>query len=286
MKPYNERLPLIDEAIEYHKGKWPTKLGVQGDDREGLFFVGFKTKMMQMSHGPDTDESEHVCNQEEFEQRSKELGWINGYKWGVEYETNGEKPDLPDDVVVEFRSVGIKGIVIDGWLGFGTVADWEWSVSDKFRIIDERYKPKEQEMSNDWYEKGELPPANTECEVRIEGQWLPTVVIGHYANEAVVVDPCVTVQRFFCTTANNLRPLRTETDKLVEQAKKDFMNANVGSYTTYERKCIEALTNAGYRKIKPMSEQEFLKQCLDICGHGDVRLYRSGCRFIDQGDWL
>ena len=280
MKPYNERLPLIDEAIEYHKGKWPTKLGVQGDDREGLFFVGFKTKMMQMSHGPDTDESEHVCNQEEFEQRSKELGWINGYKWGVEYETNGEKPDLPDDVVVEFRSVGIKGIVIDGWLGFGTVADWEWSVSDKFRIIDERYKPKEQEMSNDWYEKGELPPANTECEVRIEGQWLPTVVIGHYANEAVVVDPCVTVQRFFCTTANNLRPLRTETDKLIEQMERSFESTGC-VFTNDHRALSEHLIEQGYRKIKPMSEDEFA----EAVGYKSNRdAYRAGCRFIDQGE--
>ena len=36
-----------------------------------------------------------------FELRSKELGRINSYKWGVEYPTNGKIPDLPFDTLVE-----------------------------------------------------------------------------------------------------------------------------------------------------------------------------------------
>lgn len=145
-------------------------------------------------------------------------------------------------------------------------------------------------MNNDWHEKGELPPSNTGCEVRIDGQWLPTVVIGHYANEAVVVDPCVTVQRFFCTTVNNLRPLRTETDKLIEQ----MMFHGCQSLT---KKQATELVEQGYRKVKPMSEDEFVQaslksfesKCFEVSRLKFVceslrKLHKVGCRFIDQGE--
>ena len=151
-------------------------------------------------------------------------------------------------------------------------------------------------MNNNWYERGELPPANTECEVRIEGQWLPTVVVGHYANEAVVVDPYVTVQRFFCTTANNLRPIRTETDKLVDEALETLKS----DYTTHLsfsdldlRMCAEVMIEAGYRKIKPMDKDEFVQDALKyfefevsqftlVC-EALRKLHSAGCCFIDKG---
>jgi hypothetical protein len=75
-----------------------------------------------------------------FEQRAKELGFINGYRWGVKYKTNGNKPDLSGDLSIE-------------WFGDG---EWEkskidhlnWSIDnpdltiiESFRIIDQRYKP-------------------------------------------------------------------------------------------------------------------------------------------------
>lgn len=103
-------------------------------------------------------------------QRAKELGYINGYKYGVEYETNGEKPNLPDDITVSYRA----GM----WLGVTDVETANWERANSFEIIDSRYKPKEESvseipesdnnsedvtMNNDWHKKGELPPANTEC---------------------------------------------------------------------------------------------------------------------------
>lgn len=65
------------------------------------------------------------------------------YKYGVEYETNGEKPDIDDDVLVE---VHLIRSAISGWYGIGdcisaTVGAWDWLDIDKFRIVDERYKP-------------------------------------------------------------------------------------------------------------------------------------------------
>lgn len=117
---------------------------------------------------------------------------------------------------------------------------------------------------------------------------MPTVVVGHYANEAVVVDPCVTTQRFFCTTANNLRPLQSETDKLVEQAMTLFSKTEA---TTDAKEGIEhavrKLIEQGYRKTKQQTEDEFVKQAWDECGafkQAAELLYQSGCRFIDKGD--
>ena len=59
------------------------------------------------------------------------------YKYGVEYPTNGVKPDLPDDVLVEFKKT-------DGnWntLGCDEVRGWCWGGSMAFKIVDQRYKP-------------------------------------------------------------------------------------------------------------------------------------------------
>src|SRR5690554_515402 len=119
MKPYNERLPMIDEAIEYHNGKWPLLAN------EGR--LCFSDPLSKLTRA-------------EFEQRAKELGWINGYKWGVEYETNGEKPDLPDGVLVEYKSKWVGWVRYDD--GHDTVENWAWENSTAFKIYDERYKPK------------------------------------------------------------------------------------------------------------------------------------------------
>lgn len=61
------------------------------------------------------------------------------YEYGVEYETNGKKPDLPDGIVVEWYS----------WTDDGP--EWhlpieiqhlnKWDGIESFRIVDERYKP-------------------------------------------------------------------------------------------------------------------------------------------------
>ena len=59
------------------------------------------------------------------------------YEYGVEYPTNGVKPDLPDDVLVEFKKT-------DGnWntLGCDEVRGWCWGGSMAFKIVDQRYKP-------------------------------------------------------------------------------------------------------------------------------------------------
>src|SRR5690606_18078267 len=89
-------------------------------------------------------ESEFVCYEEEFEKRAKELGWVNGYKYGVEYETNGKKPNLPDDILVEFKSVWTgewESYDEEYGEGYDAVKNWVWEFSSGFKIYDKRYAP-------------------------------------------------------------------------------------------------------------------------------------------------
>lgn len=64
------------------------------------------------------------------------------YEYGVEYPTNGQKPDLPDDVLVEVKIN--NGIFKNEYCADARAVGW--SVWDEravaFRIVDDRYKPK------------------------------------------------------------------------------------------------------------------------------------------------
>lgn len=64
---------------------------------------------------------------------------LNGYKWGVEYETNGKKPDLADDLIID-RVHYCSG----GWFGICLAKDTAWHVVKAFRTVDPRYKPAEE----------------------------------------------------------------------------------------------------------------------------------------------
>lgn len=60
------------------------------------------------------------------------------YEYGVEYPTNGQKPDLPDDVLVEASDIAGNWAVL-----MVKVRRLDWSLIKSFRIVDERYKPAE-----------------------------------------------------------------------------------------------------------------------------------------------
>lgn len=72
----------------------------------------------------------------EIKQRASELGYINGYRWGVEYPTTGKKPDLPDDLDVMVRSTN-TGL----WCDERMVISNFWPHTKSFKITDERHKP-------------------------------------------------------------------------------------------------------------------------------------------------
>jgi hypothetical protein len=169
---------LIDKAVERFSGKWPAR----------------SVDNVYMSHRPEFKGSScypfyvtsykverYVCTVAEFQQRAREMGFINGYRWGLEYDTYGEKPALPDDVLVDFN-YGSKWhkAVKDEYYSLSNF-NWEDEVV-YFRIVDERYKPAgtsylqaeatepENVAQSDWYcydtQKAlRLPPVGIECAV-------------------------------------------------------------------------------------------------------------------------
>jgi hypothetical protein len=82
---------------------------------------------------------------------------INGYQWGVEYPTNGKKPDLPDDLLVLIKCE--KGA--NTWhseplesLDVAWCDDFTEIPASHFKIIDERYKPVEPAIETNLTEFG------------------------------------------------------------------------------------------------------------------------------------
>lgn len=80
---------------------------------------------------------------DDFEATAKRMGYINGYRYGVEYPTNGKKPDLPDDLRV---CVKFQGQWLDSSHEYDDVRSCNWIAGESFKIIDPRYKPAEPEQ--------------------------------------------------------------------------------------------------------------------------------------------
>lgn len=137
---------LIDRAVLAHKGIFPygkRQIIIVSTPRndcwgEGKYdkFSGTAEELYILLEGEPLWVP--VCDYNEFLQRAKELGFVEqtGYRWGVEYETNGEKPELPD--------VKVK-VCIDknDWSYASSVHGFNWDNTKYFRIVDERYKPVE-----------------------------------------------------------------------------------------------------------------------------------------------
>lgn len=192
----------------------------------------------------DPEFCEVVCTRSEFESCAKRLGYINGYRWGVEYSTNG-KPELADDVLVEFRySEG--GIWFDKAVG-----DSRWLVGGavSFRITDPRYKPVSEmpeskpdaefvsesldckqnaesvsewfennaptvygkKDENNWHELGELPPVGALFDYVDSTHYHRTSVI-HERNGLVWLDGIGLVK----FDPEKFRPIRTHREKVIE----------------------------------------------------------------------
>jgi len=125
---------LIDKCVHERKGV----LGKGNSDaqfiivEDGEFYALTRQYMNSRS---EISSDQIVCTVEEFQQRARELGYVNGYRWGVEYPTNGKKPDLPDDVLVKFKHRN------HGWINTHLYAHL-FNLNDaKFKITDTRYKP-------------------------------------------------------------------------------------------------------------------------------------------------
>lgn len=149
---------------------------------------------------------------------------------------------------------------------------------------------------NDWYKNGKLPPIGEVCQYHhYKFAWKPIQVIGRHLDKIVFAiwdlpEDYADYVYMACNLHNLFRPLRTETDKLVEEAGEivpQYTNEVAESVRKYT---IETLIENGYRKIKPMTEEEFVTDIQRFIKSFKARtdwaeiLYRSGCRFIEQGE--
>lgn len=246
---------LIDKAVFDLKGKFPSPL----KQFNTLYWSNGGTYF----GGDDVSIHKVICSRDEFNQRARELGWINGYKYGVVYETNGKKPDLKDHVIVEFKN---KSHGPDNWVRIGEVNSINWSgvygAKDtpnpvtSFRVVDQRYKPKDTQMpeqlgnyeqlDNSWFERGELPPVDVEIEYSLDGDMWHTCKVMHYGCHKVFIKSHKANSegdKEYCISKwdSVFRPIKTEREKFIEAANKIY-------YTSVDvDHFIEKMYEAGFR---------------------------------------
>lgn len=240
----------------------------------------------------------------EFEEEAKRLGYINGYRWGVEYPTNSKRPELVDGI-----SVVVQVNMQAGFTGeFPMFMREDWSNVVLFKITDQRYKPSDtsylnvgsvvrgdpsirdelnlsadklmiakpffvqhcnspsvefnglnleagvysmkKEPDNSWFEKGEFPPAGAECEVKFEGAWRKTTIVGMFGHDCVFVSndfsPCV-YDSF--KSKSNFRPIKSDCQKFIESAIDAAIidNGIPAAVVPYLNEVFERMFHAGFK---------------------------------------
>lgn len=257
---------LIDKAVHSLDGVYEKSICGGNDVENYLWSIGDDS--YQRLNGSLGFCGDFVCTRDEFQQRSRELGYINGYRWGVEYPTNGEKPDLPDDVVVCIEKNHIQDSV-DGW---------DWPLIESFRITDERYKPADTsylsvseipesksnaENVSDWwdYEAQKavaLPPVGIECLAEYDttkNLWFRANI--YYKNENCIVGrwldgpkECRLFDYEF--SWKSFRPLDHATRK-AEAEKRRVVDAAlpvfIEAYKTSSKEGLEALYDTGFLRM-------------------------------------
>lgn len=130
-------MKTIEDAVIELDGKLPNRTYTKYSNAAGWYI----SRCGKLTHAVD-------CvwfDPEQFEAESKRLGYINGYRYGVEYPTNGERPDLADDVEINIRCAPMYS----GWMNYPnlTVSEGIWIAAEDeipashFKITDQRYKP-------------------------------------------------------------------------------------------------------------------------------------------------
>jgi hypothetical protein len=193
---------------------------------------------------------------QDFQQRARELGCVNGYRWGVEYPTNGKKPDLPDDVVVYARNYG------DACGKGSEVNSFYWPDYYKFKIVDDRYKPADTsyldkpdsslDNDSDWYDyinqkALRLPPVGELVLVTASfgaaDEWsLCTVICCHAGNIFIASGDRWLVKKF---TGFGIKPAEAERKRVVDAAYEEAIKAGC----THFEEWLNRLYNAGFLRM-------------------------------------
>lgn len=238
---------LLDKAVHEFGGKWPLKTA--------------ETSVYSAATHKDFGIS---FTKEELQQRASELGYVNGYRYGIEYPTGGKKPDLPDDVIVEFKMplcMAAFGVINKHALYLANNAS--------FRIIDERYKPADTSyletpalepapQEESWYDYDNqkaiaLPPVGAECEWKpyapckadwkkcfvdyIHGEWVCVTNSNSHKMKQIL---------------NNVKFRPLDHNRKATEERRKVVNAAYTAYDNHTGSELErfyALYDAGYLKL-------------------------------------
>lgn len=173
---------------------------------------------------------------------AKELGYINGYRWGVVYENKGDEPLINDDVLIETYSTA------DERWNAGPCSIWNFKARTitAFKITDQRYKPADTsylsvseipesksnaENASDWYDYEAqkavaLPPVGEKVEVFLHWSesWSGWVVIVGHDHGGVIWRNGSDNKSYIYSPNDEIRPLDHATRK-AEAEKKRVVDA-------------------------------------------------------------
>jgi hypothetical protein len=202
-------------------------------------------------------------------------GFINGYRWGVEYPTNGSKPDLPDDVIIQLSAPMCRG-ALSVFAGSEMFA----AKGATFKIIDERCKPADTSYLDEYFavqgidqqkikntlisdiaERGwycyetqkalRLPPVGVECEMLTCNKWELIKMVGFDDGFAVVKyldDKSYHSQsglpKFYRPLDHATRRAEAERKQLVDAVMKVWLSVDAGTRATFEK-----LYDAGFLRM-------------------------------------
>lgn len=272
---------LIDKAVHKLDGVYANS--IEGGNVVEHFLWHIGAGNYQRLNRESGFYGEFICTKDEFQQRARELGYISGYRWGVEYPTDGKKPDLDSSILV---------YVVDCHAPYSKeaqVIDIHWPRYDTFEIIDERYKPAdtsylvergmelvnqiqeklesvtEKLEANSWwdYENDKplsFPPAGTRCLVSSPdhtSEWIETFIVGMGEDGSCVFE-LMNYGRYDhaydgWSVPERFRPLDYFTRKEADEAKDALINA--ATDILYKHACAtkgelidgaKALYEAGY----------------------------------------
>lgn len=122
-----------------------------------------------------------------------------------------------------------------------------------------------------------MPEVGEECEYHFNEDCIYKGKVIAYHNDAVWFDLGGGSFKTF-VGKHKFRPIQSEEDRLVERMADDLRGGDLYLTSNQQQVVCEGLVKKGYRKIKPMTEDEFTYKIRVMT---DVELYRAGCRFLD-----
>lgn len=218
-----EKREAIEKAVRDLGGVWPDKDGTES------YFVGYLTGKLHTQSGRYEHFANPLCTRAEFDHVVADFRRLHGwYQQRLLYVYELGK------FITAFSKCAAARAELEGF---------QWRTE---------YKPETEKVTfgSGWYdiknehERGELPPVGTECEYQIMAQKPQTChFVGVNSRGSIVIESINGEYKSYHAHQITLRPLRTERDKLIEQAWDSIgrTTCNISS------EAIEKLIEAGWR---------------------------------------